>query len=124
MSAKSQSRLLLFYPTSPVHVRDVGLLTEKLPDWRCKAILYNPLARVAPEIDSACRQHGLEHVELVGNVDLDKELPVDASALLLGAVFEHFALELFVWAKERSVPVIAIEEVAQLALNQLDIMQL
>jgi SAM-dependent methyltransferase/tetratricopeptide (TPR) repeat protein len=121
MSAKSQSRLLLFYPTSPVHVRDVGLLTEKLPDWRCKAILYNPLARVAPEIDSACRQHGLEHVELVGNVDLDKELPGDASALLLGAVFEHFALELFVWAKERSVPVIAIEEVAQLALNQLDI---
>lgn len=121
MSAKTYSHILLFYPTSPVHVRDIAVLTEKLPDWQCKAILYNPLARVAPGIDSACRQHGLDHIDLSGSADLDKELLVDANALLLGAAFEHFALELFVWAKKRSVPVIAIEEVAQLALNQLDI---
>jgi SAM-dependent methyltransferase/tetratricopeptide (TPR) repeat protein len=121
MSAKPDSPLLLFYPTSPVHVRDIRLLMQKLPEWRCITVLYRPLARVAPGIDLALRQQGIHFIDLDADPELQEALPGDVSALVLGAVFENFALDLFAWAKKQSLPVIAIEEVAQLALNQLDI---
>ena len=53
MSHSTGSQFLLFYPTSPVHVRDLRQVISKLPGWKCQAVVYEPLARVAPGIAAA-----------------------------------------------------------------------
>lgn len=116
-----KSPLLLFYPTSPVHVSDFSLLVAKLPEWRFVAVLNRPLAQVAPGIDLALRKHAIEYVALDAVSNAEDRLPRDTAVLLLGAAFEIFALDLMAWAKQRAVPVVAIEEVSQLALNRMDI---
>ena len=121
MRNPTDSPLLLFYPTSPVHVRDMLQMMEKLSGWRCQAIDYGPLARVAPGIGVALSNQAIDTVKLGHDCDFDKKLPEQVAVLALGAVFEPFALELFAWAKQRGIPVIAIQEVAQLALNRADI---
>ena len=117
----SASPLILYYPTSPVHVRDLKLVARKLPGWRHQAIVYNPLARIAPGIVAALQTEGVDSITLDHDPNLPKLLPSDTAVLVLGAVFEPFALELFASAKQREIPVVAIQEVAQLALNQNDI---
>jgi len=121
MSDSTGSRILLFYPTSPVHVRDLRLVISKLPGWHFQTIVYEPLARVAPGIASAINLEDLPSITLNDDSVLEDHLPSKASVLILGAVFEPFALLLCYWAKQRNVPVVAIEEVAQLGLNQFDI---
>src|SRR4026209_388316 len=121
MTQPLNSPLLLFYPTSPVHVRDVCLLLEKLTGWRCMAIVYQPLARVAPGIGAALSEQGIDVIRIDQESEIEKQLPNETAILALGAVFESFALDLLAWAKLRQIPVIAFQEVAQLALNQLDI---
>jgi SAM-dependent methyltransferase/tetratricopeptide (TPR) repeat protein len=118
---KSESPLLLFYPTSPVHVTDLRLLAEKLPRWRYRAVVYEPLARVAPGVAATLREEGFDSVALDSAAKIVPILAEDTAAILLGAAFEPFALELLAWGKRRCIPVCAIEEVAQLALNQMDI---
>lgn len=121
MIDKNVSPLLLFYPTSPVHVRDIQLVMARLPDWRCTAVTYAPLDNVAPGIDTALRYHRISSIHLDENSAFETKLPRDTAVLALGAVFEPFALALFGWAKFREIPVIAVQEVAQLTLNQLDL---
>jgi tetratricopeptide (TPR) repeat protein len=121
MTQQPNSPLLLFYPTSPVHVRDLQQVIRKLLAWRCMAIVYQPLARVAPGIGAALSEQRIDSIEIDQESEFEKLLPNDTAILALGAVFEPFALDLFAWAKLRHIPVIAIEEVAQLALNQFDI---
>jgi len=121
MTQPPNSPLLLFYPTSPVHVRDVQQVIQNLLGWRCVAIVCQPLARVAPGIAVALSEQGIDLIEIDQESEFEKQLPSDTAILALGAVFEPFALDLFAWAKLRPIPVIAIEEVAQLALNQFDI---
>ena len=121
MTQSLSSPLLLFYPTSPVHVRDVRLLLEKLSGWRCTAIVYQALTRVAPGIAAALFEEGIDSIRIDRESDFDERLPSDATILAIGAVFESFAIDLFAWAKFQQIPVIAIQEVAQLALNQFDI---
>ncbi|MBI5107542.1 MAG: hypothetical protein HZA62_02230 [Rhodocyclales bacterium] len=117
----SASPLLLFYPTSPVHVRDMRQVAGKLVGWRVQAVTYESLADIAPGIARALDEHGIAAVIAGDDHALDASLPDETSVLVLGAVFEPFALELFAWAKLRSIPVAAIEEVAQLGLNDNDI---
>src|SRR4030095_10979878 len=121
MTQPPNSPLLLFYPTSPVHVRDLQQVTRKLSGCRCVAIVYEPWARVAPGIAAALSEQGIDLIEIDQESEFEKQLPNDTAILALGAVFEPFALDLFAWAKLRHIPVIAIQEVAQLALNQFDI---
>ncbi len=121
MTQPSNSPLLLFYPTSPVHVRDMQQVIQKLLGWHCIAIVYRPLARVAPGIAAALYEHRIASIEIDQESAVEKRLPNDPAILALGAVFEPFALDLIAWAKLRHIPVIAIQEVAQLALNQFDI---
>jgi len=94
---------------------------QALRGWRCQAIVYQPLALVSPGIGVAAREQAVETIEIEQNPNLDEQLPSATSVVALGAVFEPFALDLFGWAKRRQLPVIAIQEVAQLALNQYDI---
>lgn len=115
------SPLLLFYPTSPVHVRDFLPLRARLAHWSALAIVNPPLAGVSPGIDGALTESGLPALSVAPGASLAETLPGDAAVLLLGAVFEPFALRLLAWAMRRNVPVAAIEEVAQLGLNQADI---
>src|SRR5574341_1903144 len=115
MSRQSDSPLLLFYPTSPVHVRDMRQAIEKLPGWQSMAIVYRPLARVAPGIDTVVREQGIEIIEVDREEILERQKLPRQAVLALGAVFEPFALHLIAWAKLREVPVVAVEEVAQLA---------
>jgi len=121
MTQSLSSPLLLFYPTSPVHVRDMQLLLKKLSGWRCTAIVYHPLARVAPGIAAALSEEGIHTIGISEQSEFEKQLPSDATILAIGAAFEPFALDLFAWAKFQRTPVIAIQEVTQLVLNQLDI---
>lgn len=112
---------ILFYPTSPVHVSDLQLVLDKLPGWRVRAAVYRPFAAIAPGIARALREAAIEYCELDSEANLDCELPNETSILVLGAVCGTIALDLIAWAKARRLAVVAIEEVAQLALNQLDI---
>ena len=107
---------LLFYPTSPVHVRDFAKVGGYLPGWRTLGIEYRPLARVAPGISDALAEQGVDAFQVNNEAELDS-LPNTRLVLAIGAVFEPFALELLAWAKRRCARVIGIEEVAQLALN-------
>lgn len=121
MTQPLNSPLLLFYPTSPVHVRDMQKVLGKLSGWRCTAIVYQPLARVALGIAAALSAQGIDSIEIDQETEFEKHLSSDTAVLALGAVFESFALDLLAWAKSRRIPVIGIQEVAQLALNQFDI---
>lgn len=118
---QSDSPLLLFYPTSPVHVRDMRQVAAQLSGWRLCAVVFQPLARTSPGIASALDEQEIPAISLGDPLALEANLPNDVSVLVLGAVFEPFALELFAWAKRRAIPVAAIEEVAQLGLNDNDI---
>lgn len=96
-------------------------IAGKLFGWRIQAVAYEPLADIAPGIAKALDEHGIPVVIAGDRHALDTSLPDETSVLALGAVFEPFALELFAWAKRRGAPVVAIEEVAQLGLNDNDI---
>jgi tetratricopeptide (TPR) repeat protein len=96
-------------------------IAGKLFGWRIQAVAYEPLADIAPGIAKALDEHGIPVVIAGDHHALDTSLPDETSVLALGAVFEPFALELFAWAKRRGAPVVAIEEVAQLGLNDNDI---
>lgn len=117
----SVSPLLLFYPTSPVHVQGMREIARRLPGWRIQAVTYGPLAQIAPGIARALCDQNIPAIGLAEGQAPGTGFPGDVSILVLGAVFEPFALELLFWAKTRNIPVAAIEEVAQLGLNDFDI---
>lgn len=114
----SDSPLLLFYPTSPVHVRDFRQVVSKLVGWRFQALAYEPQLRLVPGISAVLLEQRTKTLTLDKGSNLDTELPTNVSILVIGAVFESFVLDLIAWARFRSIPVAAIEEVAQLGLNQ------
>jgi tetratricopeptide (TPR) repeat protein/SAM-dependent methyltransferase len=90
-----------------------------MPEWHCTAIVYRPFAKVAPGIQNALQQNRIDYVDIQDETTaLDNVVPPNVTALLLGIVSDSFALKLFTWAKQTGKPVIAIEEVAQLALNE------
>lgn len=111
-------RLLLFYPTSAVHVRDWQQVFRALAGWKILALVYEPQEYFAPGILAALREQGVPTQVVERGYDFDALLPQDASVVVLGAVFEAFGLDLIRWSKMNGKPVAAIEEVAQLGLNQ------
>jgi len=120
MTPQPNPPLLLFYPTSPVHVTDMRLVMQHMSEWRFVGILYSPLANRTPGLDVALRQCEIDYLELDEAAALANELPADTTVLVLGTAVDYFALDLMAWAKQRERPIVAIEEVAQLALNQRD----
>lgn len=114
----SDSPLLLFYPTSPVHVRDFRQVVSKLVGWRFQALAYEPQLRLVPCISAVLLEQRTKTLTLDKGSNLDTELPTNVSILVIGAVFGSFVLDPIAWARFRSILVAAIEEVAQLGLNQ------
>ncbi|MBT0664538.1 hypothetical protein KI809_09530 [Geobacter pelophilus] len=112
---------LLFYPTSPVHVYNLSLIAEKLPDWNITCVISENSMRLSPGIAAALDRSRFENIVIERVDQLSELLPDDCTVVMLGASFEPFSLELFAWAKVRAIPVVAVEEVAQLSLNNCEL---
>lgn len=114
-------KTLLFYPTSPSHILNLNLLAARLNGWRILCLISVFASDNSPGIIGATRRSGYDYVLFDKPDDLTNLLPEKVSVVMLGAVFEPYALELFLWAKLEGMPVVAVEEVAQLSLNDIEL---
>ncbi len=121
MQNSVEKKILIFFPTSPVHISNFVAVSRILEGWRTLGVSYSPMNSHIPGLNEAFEKNGFEYV-IVNNASfLSGLLPEETSLVLIGAVHEICAIELFIWAKQRSIPVAAIEEVAQLSLNNSEI---
>jgi hypothetical protein len=113
MKAKA---VVLFYPTGIVHMRNLEVLRKILPGYRFLVIVESWMKKSAPEV--------LKKIEPGDRVMVEKgklpkavwKTPVDI--LFLSMAYPNpFRLHLVYEAAKRNIPVTAIEEVNQLALN-------
>jgi tetratricopeptide (TPR) repeat protein len=112
---------ILFYPTSPVHVRNISPVIEALPDSRLALIVSASLRSTSPLLEHEALASGHGVFPAASAEDLARILDTGADVVLIGAVFEPLALELIRLCLASGIPVVGIEEVAQLSLNQLEI---
>jgi tetratricopeptide (TPR) repeat protein len=117
----NKTNTFLFMPTSPVHVASLALLRKHLSDWRFCCLLINPRPHYANGIQERCQSEGIEFVEATSRDDFETFIIPLPDVVGIGAVFETWAVALFAWAKHHALPVIAIEEVVQLGLNNKEI---
>jgi len=114
MNRESKS-VILFYPTGIVHFRNLEILKKSLPGSMFRVILEPWVKEKAAEV--------LENMEpgdlaLVENGQLSRDAWEHVDILFLSMAYPNrFRLELVYEAARRDIPVIAIEEVNQLALN-------
>jgi hypothetical protein len=104
-----------YYPAGAVHMRNLDLLAGALPGCDFRVLYRSSLPWVEP---GKVAEYGYPYV-----LDDDDRPPADllndASALVISiAALEPMVCDLIEAAYERDVPVIAIEEVVQIALNQ------
>jgi len=92
-----------------------------MPDWEILCVVSENSVRFSPSITAALDRVGFERLFVDSGSSLAALLPNDCTVVMLGSAFEPFALELFAWAKVRGLPVVAIEEVAQLSLNNCEL---
>lgn len=108
--------IVLFYPTGIVHFRNLEILKKNLPGFRFLVI-------IEPWVNEKA-------VEVLGNIDVEDRVPVEngrlsrdvwgknIDILFLSMAYPNpFRLHLVYEAIKRNIPVTAIEEVNQLALN-------
>jgi hypothetical protein len=112
-------RLILFYPTGIVHFRNLELLKKNLPGFRFRVIVESWVEEKAPEVLSNIKP--VDRVTIEDNRLLQEAWEtIDAhiDILFLSMAYPtSFRLHLVYEAVKRNIPVIAIEEVNQLALN-------
>lgn len=82
---------------------------------------HSPMNRYIPGLNEAFEKNGFEYIIVDDASSLNSLLPEETSLVLIGAVHEICAIELFIWAKQKLIPVAAIEEVAQLSLNNSEV---
>ena len=116
-----KEKLLLLFPTSPVHVNNFSLLFDKLPAWKFLGICFAPMQNKIPGIIDHFKSNHINYIEIENINSLSEKLTDNISVVIFGAAFDLFATELFLCVKERHIPVLAIEEVAQLSLNNMEI---
>jgi glycosyltransferase involved in cell wall biosynthesis len=109
--------MLLFLPTSPAHVAALGRIRAHLPGWRVCSLLRSPETHWTNGIRERCLAEGIDVLPFPDIDALDQLGGITPTMVGFGAVFENRAVELFAWAKSRSLPTFAIEEVVQIALN-------
>jgi len=112
-------QIVLFYPTGIVHFRNLEILRKNLPGFRFRVIVESWVEEKAPEV--------LSNIKPVDRVKAeDGRLPKEVwdgwhkniDILFLSTAYPNpFRLHLVYEAAKRNIPVIAIEEVNQLALN-------
>lgn len=110
---------VLFYPTGIVHFRNLEILRKSQPGLRFRVIVEPWIKKKAPEVLNDIRpgdQVAAEHGRLPQRAWEIRGKPVDI--LFLSTAHPNpFRLHLVYEAAKRNIPVIAIEEVNQLALN-------
>jgi hypothetical protein len=116
-SARRSENALAFYCTSPAHLPGLARLSRALGTWRVLVLDPLPIGGVGAGIAEAAAALQLVCHRLRSVAELETLGLPETTILAFGAVFERFALDLFGWAKARGWPVVAFEEVAQLALN-------
>ena len=108
-------KTIVYYPVGTMHMRNLELLVEALPDFQFR-VFYPRQTWFAPD---KVKKYHYEHI-----FDQDDKIPEelfegDVRALILTiAAVDRTIAKLIKAAFERDIPVIAIEEVNQLALNQ------
>ncbi|MGD9504995.1 MAG: tetratricopeptide repeat protein [Syntrophobacteraceae bacterium] len=121
MSNSDKRKILIFFPTSPVHISNFKAVSEIMEGWRMIGLSHSPMNRYIPGLNEAFEKNGFEYIIVDDASSLNSLLPEETSLVLIGAVHEICAIELFIWAKQKLIPVAAIEEVAQLSLNNSEI---
>ena len=107
--------IIVYYPVGTVHMRNLDLLAQALPDFQFR-VFYPRQTWFAPD---KVRKYPYEHVFDQGDKIPEELFKGDVRALILTiAAVEGTIAKLITAAFERGIPVIAIEEVIQLALNQ------
>lgn len=107
--------VILFYPTGIVHFRNLEILKKSLPGSRFRVILEPWVKEKAAEVLENMEPGNLAVVE---NGQLSRDAWEHVGALFLSMAYPNrFRLELVYEAAKRDIPVMAIEEVNQLALN-------
>jgi hypothetical protein len=107
---------VLFYPTGIVHFRNLEILKKYLPGFRFKIIVEPWVKENAPEI---LDQMSPDELVEVKKGTVPKEVwNSNVNILFLSMAYPNpFRLRLIYDAMKRNIPVIALEEVNQLALN-------
>lgn len=112
-------RLILFYPMGIVHFRNLEILKKNLPGFRFRVIVESWVEEKAPELLSNIKP--VDRVTVEDNRLLQEAwetIDTHIDALFLSMAYPTpFRLHLVYEAAKRNIPVIAIEEVNQLALN-------
>jgi hypothetical protein len=112
----STDKIVLFYPTGIVHYRNLEILKRNLPGFKFRVIVEpwvkEKAAEVLDNID------GVDRVFVENNRVPEKVWREHMDILFLSMAYPNrFRLHLVDEAAKRNIPVIAIEEVNQLALN-------
>jgi hypothetical protein len=107
--------LVLFYPTGIVHFRNLEILKRNIPGFSFRVIVEPWVNDKAPEVLANIKPE--DQVQVV-NGQLPREVWDDVRILFLSMAYPNlFRLGMVYEAVKRDIPIIAIEEVNQLALN-------
>ena len=107
--------VVLFYPTGIVHFRNLEILKKNLPDFKFRVIVEPWVNEKAPEVLANIKP--ADRVPLK-NGQLSREEWEKVRILFLSMAYPNlFRLGMVYEAVKRNIPVMAIEEVNQLALN-------
>ena len=109
-------KTILFYPVSPVHVRNMGMLAGHLQDWEVR-VVYNPrLAWFTGDVMASHPYHWVPFGER-GEVP-DEVWEDDVRAVVMStAQVSRPSFNLITGALRRGISTVAVEEVNQLALQ-------
>lgn len=110
-----KEKVVLFYPTGIVHFRNLEILKKHLPGFRFRVVVEPWVKEKAPEALDR-----IYHKDTVFTEDGVVPDPVweDTHILFLSMAYPNpFRLHMVYEAAKRGIPVTAIEEVNQLALN-------
>lgn len=111
--------MILFYPTGIVHFRNLEILRKHLPGFKFRVIIESWVEEKAPEVLSNIKRPDRVRAEksrLPQHAWENRDKYIDV--LFLSMAYPNpLRLHLVYEAARRNIPVIAIEEVNQLALN-------
>jgi hypothetical protein len=106
---------IAYYPVGTVHMRNLELLSKALPDFDFRVFYRTSMPWFTPE---KTKEYPYERVLDTETDAVSKLLSGDVRALILSIVaLNEITADLIEAALEKNIPIIAIEEVIQLGLN-------
>jgi hypothetical protein len=115
ITSSKHKQVLIYYPVSPVHIRNLGILAEKLESWIFR-VIYNPNYEWFSSDKIA--QYPFNCIPFVNDKPPEDLWTSDVRAVIMStAQVRRQPFNLVKSALLRGIPTIAIEEVHQLALH-------